>query len=168
MIHEIAGDLLLCSSRHLAHGVAPNDDFKSGLALALRERFPALYKDFRHYCKTYNPGPGEVWVWSGVAEEGHPVTIASMFTQESSRQEGGHAGPARLEYVNRALHELANLAKAGDWPSLALPRIATGVGRLEWEDVRPILHKTLGGLGIPVYVYTTYKKGVAAEETARV
>ena len=52
MIHEIAGDILLSKAALIAHGIAPMDDFHSGLALALRERWPALYKDFRHYCHT--------------------------------------------------------------------------------------------------------------------
>src|SRR5678810_1427157 len=49
MIHMLEGDLLLSQSDLIAHGVAPGDDFKSGLAMALREKFPAMYKDFRHY-----------------------------------------------------------------------------------------------------------------------
>jgi O-acetyl-ADP-ribose deacetylase (regulator of RNase III) len=48
--------------------------------------------------------------------------------------------------------------------SLALPRLATGVGGLAWEDVNPLVDALLKDLGIPVYVYTTYKKGLAAQE----
>ena len=36
MIHEVEGDILLSSAHAIAHGVAPNDDFRSGLAHALR------------------------------------------------------------------------------------------------------------------------------------
>ncbi len=38
MIHEVAGDILLTKAQAVAHGVAPNDHFDSGLALALREQ----------------------------------------------------------------------------------------------------------------------------------
>ena len=41
MIHEVAGDILLTKAQAVAHGVAPNDHFDSGLALALREQWPA-------------------------------------------------------------------------------------------------------------------------------
>jgi len=44
MIREVAGDILLTKAKVLAHGVAPNDNFATGLALALRERWPAMYK----------------------------------------------------------------------------------------------------------------------------
>ena len=61
MIHEVSGDILLSKANVIAHGVSPNDDFHQGLALALREKWPAMYKDFRHYCRTEHPKPGAVW-----------------------------------------------------------------------------------------------------------
>jgi O-acetyl-ADP-ribose deacetylase (regulator of RNase III) len=47
MIKEVAGDILLSKAGAIAHGVAPHDDFKQGLALSLREHWPGMYKDFR-------------------------------------------------------------------------------------------------------------------------
>ena len=44
MIYEVSGDILLSEARAIAHGVAPNDNFATGLALSLREHWPALYK----------------------------------------------------------------------------------------------------------------------------
>ena len=52
MLLQVTGDILLTKAQVIVHGVAPNDDFHQGLALSLREQWPALYKDFRHYCKT--------------------------------------------------------------------------------------------------------------------
>lgn len=48
MLYEVEGDILLTEAQAIGHGVAPNDDFKQGLALSLREGHPELYKDFRH------------------------------------------------------------------------------------------------------------------------
>jgi hypothetical protein len=53
--------------------------------------------------------------------------------------------------------ELAKLAAAEKFTSIALPQLATGVGRLDWSAVRPLLDQHLGGLGIPVLVYTAYR-----------
>jgi len=166
MIREVTGDILLSNAQLLAHGVAPNDDFKNGLALALRERFPSLYKDFRHWCKTVSPRPGEVWVWSGVGENGRTVRIACLLTQEAPAREGGHPGRAKTSYVNKALHALAKLIEAEGYTSVALPRLATGVGSLDWNEVRPLIDATLGSLNVPVFVYTTFHKGVAANEAS--
>lgn len=167
MIHELTGDLLLSKAHAIAHGIAPGDDFKNGLALALREVCPAMYKDFRHYCRQQNPKPGTLWLWQGVDPKGKHVRIVALFTQEPPAHEGGHAGRAKTEYLNHALHELKKLAEKEKFASLALPRIATGVGGLEWQHVEPLLRAQLGTLAIPVFVYTNYKKGVAAAEPAQ-
>ncbi len=164
MLHQLTGDLLLSKADLIAHGVAPHDDFKNGLALALREACPAMYKDFRHFCKQQNPKAGTLWLWQGIDGSGRHVRIAALFTQEAPARDGGHPGRAHTEYVNHALHELKKLVEAEKVRSVALPRLATGVGGLDWAHVEPLVQTQLGGLPIPVFVYTTYAKGVAAKE----
>ena len=161
MIREVHGDILLSGAQAIAHGVSPNDNFAQGLALALREQWPALYKDFRHYCHDAHPKPGDAWLWG--AADG--TRIISLMTQESAYGHGEKPGVASLPNVNHALRSLHKLVQSEGIKSLALPRLATGVGRLDWEDVFPLLGEHLGGLGIPVYVYTRYEKGVRATET---
>jgi O-acetyl-ADP-ribose deacetylase (regulator of RNase III) len=51
-----------------------------------------------------------------------------------------------------------------DLKSIALPRLATGVGGLKWEDVKPLIQQHLGTLEIPVIVYTEYHAGQQAKE----
>ncbi len=63
MLYEVQGDILLSEAQAIAHGVAPNDHFDSGLALALREKWPAMAKDFRHFAHQTHPKPGDVWMW---------------------------------------------------------------------------------------------------------
>jgi O-acetyl-ADP-ribose deacetylase (regulator of RNase III) len=66
--------------------------------------------------------------------------------------------------VGHALKALHKLVVAEKITSLALPRLATGVGGLDWNEVEPLITQHLGDLGIPVVVYTTYHPGVAATE----
>lgn len=162
MVHLVEGDILLSYAHAIAHGVAPADDFKSGLAFALREAWPAMYNDFRHYCHTYHPKPGGLWTWSGVGD----THLIALFTQEPSPDphSHGHPGRARLEYVNHSLRELRQVVQDEGYTSLAIPRLATGVGRLDWTEVFPLIIHHLGELPIPVYVYHSYRKGVKAEE----
>lgn len=159
MIKEVSGDILLSTAQVIAHGVAPNDHFDSGLAASLREEFPSMVKDFRHYCKVENPAPGGVWIW-GSAEG---LKIANLLTQEPSNG-FGHPGHATLQHVNHALKQLAKLARQEQFTAIAVPKLATGVGKLHWDEVKPLLEKHLGDLGIPVYVYATYVKGQKAVE----
>ena len=46
-----------------------------------------------------------------------------------------------------------------------MPKLATGVGGLAWNDVHPLVVQHLGDdLLIPVYIYTTYHKGQHGSE----
>ncbi|MBB3773270.1 O-acetyl-ADP-ribose deacetylase (regulator of RNase III) [Angulomicrobium tetraedrale] len=163
-IYEVEGDILLTGAEAIAHGVAPGDHFDTGLALALRERFPSLAKDFRHYAHLEHPKPGTIWAWGGVSVEGHAVRIVSLLTQEPAENATGRPGRATVENVGHALRALARHAKAEGLTSLALPRLATGVGGLDWADVKPLVERHLGELGIPVYVYVVYHAQVKAKE----
>ena len=48
--------------------------------------------------------------------------------------------------------------------SLALPKLATGVGGLDWKDVHPLIVQHLGDLPIPIFIYTEYHKDQQAVE----
>ena len=90
--------------------------------------------------------------------------IVNLFTQEPPKATGGHPGRATAQHVGHSLRELHALVEAEKIKSLALPRLATGVGGLAWSVVRPLLEQHLGKLKIPVLVYTRYEKGVVAKE----
>lgn len=160
MIKYVSGDILKTKADAIAHGVAPNDNFKQGLALSLREMWPAMYKDFKHYCRTTHPKEGTSWDWKGV---NCPV-IVNLFTQEHPKTNDSNPGKASMKYVNSSLKELKKKVKEYDLKSLAITKLATGVGSLDWDEVKPAIETNLSDLGIPVYVYETYQKDVEAKE----
>ncbi|MEZ4267512.1 MAG: macro domain-containing protein [Myxococcota bacterium] len=164
MIHEVTGDILLSRAELIAHGVAPNDHFDSGLALALRQRFPSMVKDYRHWVKTSHPRPGEIWAWAGQGADG-TRRVVSLLTQDGDVNDA-RARPekATLSNVQHSLKALRAFIEEREIASVALPRLATGVGGLDWDEVGPLVHEFLGSLKIPVYVYTTYHANVKAEE----
>lgn len=159
MIHQVAGDILLTKAQALAHGIAPNDPFEQGLALALREKWPMMHKDYRHYAHQTHPHPGEIWEWGGFG-----ARIFNLLTQAGSFEHGSRPGRATTATVNHCLKRLRHAVEKEQLKSLALPRLACGVGGLQWEEVLPLIEKHLGDLPIPVYVYATYHAGVAAKE----
>lgn len=48
--------------------------------------------------------------------------------------------------------------------SVALPKLATGVGGLDWNQVYPLTKSQLGELEIPVYVNVVFHQGQKAME----
>jgi O-acetyl-ADP-ribose deacetylase (regulator of RNase III) len=144
MIQQVSGDILLSKAQVIAHGLAPKDSMTQGLALSLHQKYPEMHKAFHRWCCQQNPQPGEAWVWGGAGRQ----RIVNLLTQAGSE---GHV-------------VLAKLAKQESFKSIALPRLATGVGGLEWADVWPVVQEQLGDLGIPVVVYTEFHAGQKAQE----
>ncbi|MDP1634959.1 MAG: macro domain-containing protein [Gallionellaceae bacterium] len=163
MIHELNGDILFSGAKAIVQGVAPNDDFHHGLALQLRERMPAMYKDFRHYCQTRHPKSGELWTW--MSSDGR--YLVNLFTKDAAYDHGSKPGHATLSHVNRTLHALRAFVQKEKLASLALPRLSCGINGLDWNDVKPLIGNHLGDLNIPVYLYVNYQKGVKAAEPAK-
>lgn len=160
MIHEVTGDILLTKAQGIVHGVAPNEHFDKGLALMLREAWPAMASDFRHYAHQTHPKPGELWVWSGAGG----VRIFNLLTQEGEHTHGAKPGRATAANVNHCLRRLRHELEKGETRSVAIPMLATGVGGLEWAVVSPLIQQHLGDLKIPIFVYVNYQKGHQATE----
>ncbi len=119
-----------------------------------------MAKDFRHYCHLQNPKAGHAWLWAGPGK-----VIINLMTQEPAPDNKAHPGKATAHNINHALKELRGLIAKEDISSIALPRLATGVGGLEWSEVEPLIENHLGDLEIPVIVYETYEKNKKAVET---
>jgi O-acetyl-ADP-ribose deacetylase (regulator of RNase III) len=160
MIYEVSGDILLSHAQVIAHAVAPHDHFSQGLALSLRQQWPALVKDFHHFCHAMHPKAGDVWVWSGAMSK----RVISLLTNEAPPATGGKPLPARKEVLELSLRELRSLLESKRFAHIALPRLATGAGGLDWKVVEPLIERHLGDLDLPIYIYTQYEEGVQAIE----
>lgn len=160
MIIKVEGDILLSKAQVIVHGIAANDPMNQGLAKSLHEHMPAMHKDFHHWCHQKHPSPGEAWVWT--AADG--VRIVNLITQEGGYGHGARPGKAMTKYVNHCLKALRKMVVKEGFTSMALPRLATGVGGLDWAEIEPLIEQHLGDLDIPVYVYETYIAGQAAKE----
>jgi O-acetyl-ADP-ribose deacetylase (regulator of RNase III) len=160
MIHEVSGDILYTGAQVLAHGVAANDPMSQGLALTLHRRFPSMHKAYHHWCKQHHPKPGAAWLW----EAPNGLLIVNLLTQEGGYGHGARPGRATLKHLSDSLKALAKMAAHEGFTSLALPRVATGVGGLDWESVWPVIQERLGGLEVPVYVYTDFRPDERAVE----
>lgn len=159
MLKYVSGDLLLSGASTFAHGIAANEHFDHGLALSLREKWPSLAKDYRHYANTTHPKPGGIWLWGG-----HGIRIWNLLTQDGGHEHGARPGKATASNVLHAVKALRHALETDPPQSLAMPRLATGVGGLDWSVVKPILEEQLGELGFPVYVYDSFHAGVKANE----
>ena len=160
MIYEVEGDVLLTKAQAIAHGIAAKDPMDRGLARNLHEQYPAMHKDFHHWCNQTHAQPGTAWLWGGAGG----VRIVNLITQEGGYGHGARPGKATTAHVNHALRALKKIIGKETLSSVAIPRLATGVGGLEWKEVKPLIQNQLGELEIPVFVYVRYVPDQQAHE----
>lgn len=160
MIYKIEGDILLSKALAIVHGVGVNDPMDKGLALALSNKYPHLQKDFDRWCHQHSTKPGEAWLWVGQDND----RVVNLITHESIESNEYHCYKATLINIKHALSELVKIIVHKKLTSIAVPRLGTGLGDLEWDDVWWLIENNLGELDIPVYVYVDYIPGHQAEE----
>jgi O-acetyl-ADP-ribose deacetylase (regulator of RNase III) len=160
MIYEVEGDILLSNAEAIAHGVAANDPMNQGLAAALHKDYPSMHKDFHRWCHQQKPKPGSAWIWSGA----QGARVINLITQEGGHEHGSKPGKASTSSVNHALRALKKLIAEEGLASVALPRLATGVGGLDWDEVRPLVMGQLADTDATIFVYHKYVPGKKASE----
>ncbi|MBL1141920.1 MAG: macro domain-containing protein [Proteobacteria bacterium] len=160
MLYQVKGDILLTKAQAIAHGVAPNDPMNQGLAMSLHNLYPSMHKDFHHWCHQQHGKPGEAWMWGGAND----VRVINLLTQEGGYEHGSRPGKATIKNVKHCLRQLVKMIEKEEIESLALPKLATGVGGLNWDEVWPVIEERLGSLDIPVYVYSEFHADMQAKE----
>jgi O-acetyl-ADP-ribose deacetylase (regulator of RNase III) len=163
MIHEVEGDILETKAAAIAHGVAANDPMNQGLSAALHARYPAMHKDFHHWCRQKHPKLGSAWLWTGAGG----VRVINLITQDGGYEHGSKRQRATASGVNHALRALRKLIEHEHIASVALPRLETGVGGLDWSEVRPLVENQLGDVAAEVYIYRERAPAKASGESKR-
>lgn len=160
MIYEVEGDILMSRAEVIAQGVSINDPMTAGLARRLQEKFPSMRQEFAEWSEETNPEPGDVWLWRG---NGKTKVLNLIVGQESDPALGRPSRPDKIS-VHRTLRALNKLVVDERLSSIAMPKIGSGVGGIDWLEVRGMLHSQLGELLIPVFVYVTELDGMLASE----
>lgn len=151
MIKYVSGDILFTKAQTICHGVSTDDDFKTGLGLILRQAYPALYKEFRQHLKSQRPSAGDYWLWQNPSKN-----VLQLFIREEGSK-------SKQSHINRSLHEVRRHIKDLGITSLALTRIGSGLGRIEWSEAKESIEAQLADLNVPVTVYENYSAGKKAE-----
>jgi O-acetyl-ADP-ribose deacetylase (regulator of RNase III) len=114
----------------VAHGVNCQRVMGSGVALAIRNKWPVVYYE---YAK--NP---PVLGTTQFVEITPVLFVANCYTQDTFGRERKQY--ASIDAVRTSLSEVFNFASVLDFP-IYMPRIGCGLGGLKWEDVRPVVEE---------------------------
>jgi O-acetyl-ADP-ribose deacetylase (regulator of RNase III) len=142
MIYEVEGDVLM------------------SLARKLQEKFPSMRDQFIEWCEETNPEPGDIWLWGGNTK----TRVLNLIVGEAAEPELGRSSRPNKIAVHRALRAVNKLVIDERFNSIAIPRIGSGVGGIDWLEVRGMMASQLGELIIPLFVDVTALDGMLARE----
>ena len=142
MIYEVEGDVLM------------------SLARKLQEKFPSMRDQFIEWCEETNPEPGDIWLWGGNTK----TRVLNLIVGEAAEPELGRSSRPNKIAVHRALRAVNKLVIDERFKSIAIPRIGSGVGGIDWLEVRGMMASQLGELIIPLFVDVTALDGMLAHE----
>ena len=160
MLISVKGDILFTGAQAIVQGVGVRDPMDRGLALQLKNQYPLLFKDFDRWCYQHDTQPGEAWLWEAPDKR----RIINLITHENTLERENHYYKATLKHIKHTLAALVKIIHHEKLASLAFPKMGTGLGDLDWDDVRPLIEQQLGHLAIPVFIYEKYCPGQRGEE----
>ncbi len=150
-IVDVSGDLF--KNRHraeaLAHGCNCAGSMGAGIAAGFKERYPAMFEEYRRLCQAKPPEftLGGVFLW---LDKRRPA-VFNLGTQP--RPGRGATYPA----VEAALRAMREEADAAGIRSVAMPRIAAGYGGLSWRKVKALIENVFADWPGVLYVYEEYQ-----------
>ncbi len=115
MIHEVKGDILLSHAQVIAHAIAPHDRFEHGLALSLREQWPAMVRD---YSALLSCCPAEIRRYMGMVRRNEQAHHQSARQRDASRAKEKNLGTPQLSMSIVRSASCAICWKASDSPAL--------------------------------------------------
>ena len=134
-MREVIGDLFEAPELCLGHGVNTKAAMFSGIAKVFADKHPVMEKEYNKICSDiwkYAEIPKLFPWWIG-GSEGEDHFVLNMFTQIDP---GANARLGMILDSGMAALKFAGMNVLGD---VAIPRIGSGVGGLQWEDVRSTL-----------------------------
>ena len=142
MIAYIQGDIFESSAQVLVNAVNTVGVMGAGIALSFKNRYPAMFNEYRSLCNKKLLVPGRLYLWRGADKQ-----VLLFPTKEHWRN------PSKLEYIELGLKEFRRTWKQLGITSIALPKLGCGYGGLDWEKVKLLMEKYLSDLPIDIYIY---------------
>ncbi|MEK6627308.1 MAG: hypothetical protein AABY53_01680 [Bdellovibrionota bacterium] len=108
-------------SNHIAIEVSRDEHYTSPYLKSLKENWPSLARDYRHYCHSVNPKTGELWTWT--SPEGQMFFHLVLDEKGTNPHPGKLANADRLSSFKKALKELKKLSETEKIKNVELPKV---------------------------------------------
>ncbi|MCY4652601.1 MAG: macro domain-containing protein [Dehalococcoidia bacterium] len=139
MIEYKTGDILSENAEALVNTVNCVGVMGRGIALQFKKAFPDNFKAYAKACKREEVQPGRMFVFE-TGQLDNPRYIINFPTKRHWR------GKSRIKDIESGLEELVHEIRERGIRSVAIPPLGSGLGGLNWGDVRPRIEQALSHL----------------------
>ena len=139
MIRFTQGDILKAEAEALVNTVNCVGVMGRGIALQFKQRFPANFKAYAVACAQGEVQPGRMFVFETGAMM-LPHYVINFPTKRHWR------GKSRIEDIRAGLQALVNEIRTRNIRSIAIPSLGSGLGGLDWQEVKPLMEQMLADL----------------------
>ena len=115
----------------------------AGVALAFKQRFPEMFRDYQMGCKDGRVRPGRMHVWKSLEGD----WVVNFPTKRDWRD------PSRYEDIDAGLDDLRGYLESVGPVTVALPALGCGHGGLDWDRVSAMIRTKLDGIAAHVMVF---------------
>jgi O-acetyl-ADP-ribose deacetylase (regulator of RNase III) len=139
MIEFRTGDIFRADAEALVNAVNCVGIMGRGIALQFKNDFPENFRAYEAACKREEVQPGKMFVFE-TGTLTNPKFIINFPTKRHWR------GKSRMEDIDSGLKALVDEIRKWGIRSIAIPALGSGLGGLNWDDVRPRIEAALRGI----------------------
>lgn len=139
MIEFKTGDILKADAEALVNTVNCVGIMGRGVALQFKNEFPENFKAYAAACAREEVQPGKMFVFE-TRMLMNPKFIINFPTKRHWK------GKSRMEDIDSGLKALVEVIRNFSIRSIAIPPLGSGLGGLDWTDVRPRIEAALRGV----------------------
>lgn len=114
----------------------------AGIAKEFKIRYDEMYKDYRKKCENNKIKVGKLAVFRTLDR-----LIINFPTKKHWKNN------SKLEWIEAGLKYFVDHYKKWSISSVAFPQLGTNHGKLNWDDVQPIMERYLKPLDITIEIY---------------
>ena len=146
MIRYTSGDILRSEADALVNTVNCVGVMGRGIALQFKKAFPRNFEEYKAACDRGDVVPGKMFI-----TERHALTAPRFIVNFPTKRHW--RGKSRIEDVETGLVALRAEIESRGIRSIAIPPLGSGLGGLNWPDVRGRIESALGDTNVEIIVF---------------
>lgn len=159
-IEYVYGDIFESKAEALVNPVNCVGIMGKGLALQFKQKFPKMFNEYKAACDSRWYKPGNVFIYT-LPGSVPPRYIFCAATKNHWRDQSS------LDIIETCVANIFAQIVKYKIPSIAVPALGCGEGRMNWNVVQDVLHRGFGSLSdTQVLVYPPHM-GVSAKKPER-